>query len=102
MRTPEPAGAGQGAYGAARGSAGSETSHASGRKDFGRLAGILATRIERLTLEERDAVRRRDWSAARTSAEERAILQEAHHRALARHARTRYARPRYARTRKRS
>ena len=64
-----------------------------GKKDFERTTGVLATRIERLVLEERDAVRRRDWSAARASVQERAILQEAHHRALARQARLRYARP---------
>lgn len=44
----------------------------------------LTTRIEKLALEERDAVRRRDWPAARSAAEERATLQEAHHRAAAR------------------
>lgn len=44
----------------------------------------LTTRIEKLALEERDAVRRRDWPAARSAAEERATLQEAQHRAAAR------------------
>lgn len=44
----------------------------------------LSFRIEKLSLEERDAVRRRDWSAARSTAQERAVLQEAHHRAAAR------------------
>lgn len=44
----------------------------------------LTSRIEKLALEERDAVRRRDWSAARSAAEERAALQEARHRATAR------------------
>ncbi len=47
-------------------------------------ASPLASRIEKLALEERDAVRRRDWPAARSAAEEKAILQEAHHRAAAR------------------
>lgn len=42
----------------------------------------LALRIEQLELEERDAVRRRDWSTARAIAQERAALKEAHHRAL--------------------
>ncbi len=42
--------------------------------------GYLTSRIEKLLLEERDAVRRRDWPAARTAAEERAALQEARHR----------------------
>ena len=46
-------------------------------------AGPLAVRIERLELEEQDAVRRRDWSTARGIAQERAALKEAHHRALA-------------------
>ena len=44
----------------------------------------LASRIERLALEERDAVRRRDWPAAKSAAEEKAVLQEAHQRAAAR------------------
>lgn len=44
----------------------------------------LISRIEKLALEERDAVRRRDWSAARSAAQERAALQEARHRAAAR------------------
>ncbi len=47
-------------------------------------AGPLASRIEKLALEERDAVRRRDWPAARSAAEERAVLQEACHRAAVR------------------
>lgn len=47
-------------------------------------ASPLASRIEKLALEERDAVRRRDWPAARSAAEERAILQEARHRATVR------------------
>lgn len=54
-----------------------------------RLAGspeptALTSRIEKLSLEERDAVRRRDWPAARSAAEERASLQEARQRAAAR------------------
>lgn len=44
----------------------------------------LTTRIGKLALEERDAVRRRDWPAARSAAEEKAALQEAYHRAVAR------------------
>lgn len=44
----------------------------------------LTSRIEKLALEERDAVRRRDWSAARSAAAERAALQEARQRAAAR------------------
>lgn len=44
----------------------------------------LTTRIGKLALEERDAVHRRDWPAARSAAEERAALQEAHHRVAAR------------------
>lgn len=44
----------------------------------------LVSRIEKLALEERDAVRRRDWPAARTAAQERLTLQEARHRAAAR------------------
>jgi hypothetical protein len=44
----------------------------------------LISRIEKLALEERDAVRRRDWSAARSAAQERAALQEARHRAAGR------------------
>lgn len=47
-------------------------------------AGPLTTRIEKLALEERDAVRRRDWPAARCAAEERAALQEARQRSAAR------------------
>ena len=46
-------------------------------------ASPLTSRIEKLALEERDAVRRRDWPAARSAAQERAILQEARHRASA-------------------
>ena len=44
----------------------------------------ITSRIEKLALEERDAVRRRDWPAARSAAEEKAVLQEASHRAAAR------------------
>ena len=45
---------------------------------------LLTSRIEKLALEERDAVRRRDWSSARSAAEERVALQEARQRAAAR------------------
>ena len=48
------------------------------------IQATLASRIEKLALEERDAVRRRDWSAARSAAQERLTLQEARHRAAAR------------------
>ena len=44
----------------------------------------LSFRIEKLALEKRDAVRRRDWPAARSAAEEKTVLQEARHRAAAR------------------
>lgn len=44
----------------------------------------LSSRIEKLALEERDAVRRRDWPAAKSAAEEKAVLQEARHRSAAR------------------
>ncbi len=44
----------------------------------------LFSRIQQLELEERDAIRRRDWSTARSIAQERAALKEYHHRALAR------------------
>lgn len=44
----------------------------------------LVSRIEQLEFEERDAIRRRDWSTARGIAQERVALKEAHHRALAR------------------
>lgn len=54
------------------------------RPATGMGSGPLVLRIERLELEERDAVRRRDWSAARSIALERATLKEAHHRASAR------------------
>lgn len=43
-------------------------------------AGALASRVERLEMDERDAVRRRDWSAAKSIALERATLKQAHHR----------------------
>lgn len=48
------------------------------------VIGPLVSRIEQLELEERDAIRRRDWSTARGITQERAALKEAHHRALAR------------------
>lgn len=65
------------------------SAHAAGKtsevaRELGISAGILNSRIEKLSLEERDAVRRRDWSAARSTAQERAVLQEARHRAAAR------------------
>ncbi len=44
----------------------------------------LMLRIEQLELEERDAIRRRDWSTVRGIAQERVALKEAHHRAIAR------------------
>lgn len=44
----------------------------------------LSRRIDELALQERDAVRRRDWSAARAVAEERVVLQAARQRANAR------------------
>ena len=44
----------------------------------------LSRRISDLALQERDAVRRRDWSAARVAAEERASLQAVRQRAEAR------------------
>ncbi len=44
----------------------------------------LSRRIHDLTLQERDAVRRRDWSSARVTAEERVALQAARQRAAAR------------------
>ena len=43
----------------------------------------LSRKIEDLALQERDAVRRRDWSAARAAAEERVVLQTARQRAAA-------------------
>ena len=46
--------------------------------------GSLVARIARLELEERDAVRRRDWSAARSTVLERVALKESHRKALAR------------------
>lgn len=49
--------------------------------------GLLAGRIERLELEERDAVRRGDWVTARSKAEKKAVLKEAQHRAVARRGR---------------
>ena len=50
----------------------------------GLVVGPLARRIELLELEEWGARLRRDWSTAREIARERAVLEEAHHRALAR------------------
>jgi hypothetical protein len=47
-------------------------------------ARILAWRIWRLELEERDAVRRRDWSAARSIALQRTALKAAHCQTVAR------------------
>ena len=47
-------------------------------------SGPLTTRIRCLELEERDAVRRRDWSAARSIALERVTLKEARRKALTR------------------
>jgi hypothetical protein len=44
----------------------------------------LASRIKRLEVEERDAIRSRDWSAARRIALERTALKEARRKALAR------------------
>ncbi len=44
----------------------------------------LALRIEKLAQQERDAVRRRDWSSARIAAEERVAFQEARQRIAAR------------------
>jgi hypothetical protein len=44
----------------------------------------LVIRVGDLILQERDAVRRRDWSAARAAAEERVALQTARQRAAAR------------------
>jgi hypothetical protein len=48
------------------------------------VVGPLVLRIERLELEEQGAILRRDWSAASDIARQRAVLEEAHHRALAR------------------
>jgi hypothetical protein len=45
---------------------------------------VLASRIAGLEIEERDAVRRRDWSAARTIALERVTLKTAYYRAVGR------------------
>ncbi len=44
----------------------------------------LSRRISDLTLQEQDAVRRRDWSSARVAAEERVALQAARQRTIAR------------------
>lgn len=59
----------------------------SGRYATAPVADPLALRIERLELEERDAVRRRDWSAARSITLEKATLKEARHRTIARRGR---------------
>lgn len=45
---------------------------------------VLDTRIERLEMEERDAVRRRDWSAARSIAVKRTALKDVRQRTRAR------------------
>jgi hypothetical protein len=45
--------------------------------------GLLVLRIEQLDLEEQGAILRREWSTARGISRERAVLKEAHHRALA-------------------
>lgn len=47
------------------------------------LQKFLDSKIRDLASQERDAVRRRDWSAARTVAEEKATLQVARQSALA-------------------
>ena len=44
----------------------------------------LDSRIERLEMEERDAVRRRDWSAARSTLLEKTALKEARYKTAAR------------------
>ena len=50
----------------------------------GLVVGPLARRIELLELEEWGARLRRDWFTASGIARQRAVLEEAHHRALAR------------------
>lgn len=52
--------------------------------DFRLARDPLISRIETLLAEERDAVRRRDWPAARSAAEERVTLQETRRRATVR------------------
>lgn len=47
-------------------------------------AASLTVRIERLALEERTAIRERDWDRARSRAVERAALQGTRQRILAR------------------
>ena len=47
-------------------------------------ARLLASRIAGLELEEREAIRRRDWSAARSIALERVTLKTAYYRVIAR------------------
>lgn len=49
-----------------------------------RVRDPLSRRISDLARQERDAVRRRDWSAARVAAQERASLQAVRQRAEAR------------------
>ncbi len=46
-----------------------------------RVRDPLSCRIHDLVKQERDAVRRRDWSSARAAAEERVALQAARQRA---------------------
>jgi hypothetical protein len=50
----------------------------------GAALGTLTSRIGKLALQERDAVRRRDWSVASSVAEERTALQKARQVAAAR------------------
>ena len=49
-----------------------------------KLAGYLTSRAGTLALEEQAAVARRDWVTAKSKAEERLRLREAHHRLAAR------------------
>lgn len=51
------------------------------------VTSVLDSRIERLEMEERDAVRRRDWSAARSIAVERTALKDVRQRTRARRGR---------------
>jgi hypothetical protein len=53
------------------------------RPDTGPVAS-LTVQIERLAVEERTAIRERDWVTARSRALERAALQETRQRVLAR------------------
>ena len=48
------------------------------------VTSVLDSRIERLEMEERDAVRRRDWSAARSTLLEKTALKEARYKTAAR------------------